>query len=257
MQYCDGVDFRKDFKGHLIKPIACIYDRARVYSVMPFLGKDCDLFFDFEKSFKYEKCKKYLFGAIKGILMLHKLGLVHRDISLENICINEKNDTSLVIDLGTTKYYPTHPVTHISCYEPNRIVGKQVYYPFEYLYNGHIDNEYSHNSTKRPIKLPPLDVWCFGVMFYMYYTKNMPFNQNSPVSKYNWYSNCFNKNFDDVISLRNNKKLKDIMTPIEFDLLKRMLDCNPDTRITAEEIYNHKYFEHNKLEDLELYGSFL
>jgi hypothetical protein len=50
---------------------------------------------------------------------------------------------AVVIDLGVTIRYPVHPVTGTVCYGRHEILGKPVYYPFEYLYNKTPTNKYN------------------------------------------------------------------------------------------------------------------
>jgi serine/threonine protein kinase len=86
-----------------------------------------------------------------------------------------------------------------------------------------------------------------GVIFFFLYARCQPFALNSIASSHAWYCHCFNGTFGSKI-IANKQSLEDHLTAIELDLLKRMLDCNPDTRITIEDLYNHEYFNDNREE---------
>lgn len=151
LQFFNGINntFPDHFKQHLIKGIGCVADRGRVYSILPFLGRDCDFFDTFQLSngnfndnFDRDLIKKVFYGAVKSVYMMHGLGCTHRDLSLENICLDLFGN-AVVIDLGAMIRYPIDPITGAICYCNNITVGKKHYYPFEYVYNKDPDNEYS------------------------------------------------------------------------------------------------------------------
>jgi hypothetical protein len=90
LQFFNGINntFPDHFKQHLVKGLGCVADRGRAYSILTFLGRDCD-FFDAVLSkdfFDRDAFRHVFFGATKSVYMMHGLGCSHRDLSLENIC---------------------------------------------------------------------------------------------------------------------------------------------------------------------------
>jgi serine/threonine protein kinase len=53
-------------------------------------------------------------------------------------------------------------------------------------------------------------------------------------------SEIVKKNYKCIVNFTDDMKKK--MTPAEFELLARMLDPSPKTRITPTEALNHNYF---------------
>ena len=91
---------------------------------------------------------------------VHKRGIVHRDLKLENIII-DKNKRITIIDWGFA-FYPQKTTERISCGSPN--------YASPELITLSKDKEVSYDG-------PELDVWSLGCVLYIMLTKKMPFNE--------------------------------------------------------------------------------
>ena len=107
-------------------------------------------------------------NIIKGVQSMHKYGLVHRDIKLENIMI--KNNKTKLIDFGLTEYWNGRPL---------HCAGTPVTMSDKLLYFGwnkkNITIEYN-------AKLADIDSIIYTLLAYFNITKIIPHskNQNTP-----------------------------------------------------------------------------
>ena len=68
-------------------------DGTYLYTVMPFCGKG--EFFDLvchETRFSESKAKKYFYQMVLGVRYMHALGMVHLDLSLENLLMTDEDE---------------------------------------------------------------------------------------------------------------------------------------------------------------------
>ncbi|CAD8061266.1 unnamed protein product [Paramecium sonneborni] len=152
---------------------------------------------------------------INGIEELHKLGLAHRDIKPENILIFELEDQGRIqeiykiCDFGTTKEF-------------DKLVTKQVGTPY-YLAPEQIQN------NQQELYSESIDIWAFGSVMYELFTRTPLFNGNTAIEIY-----------DKIMNLNINEKI-DSLIDLDFkykQLLKQMLNRNPQYRIKIQEIKN-------------------
>lgn len=100
------------------------------------------------------------FQISQGISCLHSLGIIHRDIKIDNIVYNEKNNKIQfkLIDFGLSKIIGSGEYASETygtfCYMPPEIIKKL-------LYNFKVD------------------IWSLGVTFFVIYKKRLPFCDNS------------------------------------------------------------------------------
>lgn len=163
----------------------------------------------------YSVIYRIVSNIIQGISCLHTLGIVHRDIKLENILLcttNKSNIQAKVIDFGLS--------TILGYYEfSNESLGTEKYMSPEMI-GGSI---YNHKQ----------DIWSLGIVIYVLLKKKFPsFLANSQ------YPNCFNDNSKGIsIDLKNisnkterllanivNKCLnKDILCRVDISTLKKLI----------------------------------
>ena len=94
--------------------------------------------------------------AARGLTHAHELGVVHRDISPDNILIDEAKQRALVADFGLAKL---HETTEAST-QATEVLGKHAYMPPE---------QYSGEADERA------DIYSLGITLYEAITGRLPF----------------------------------------------------------------------------------
>jgi Neu-associated kinase len=166
-----------------------------------------------------DEVRKYVRQIVLAVHHFHMAGIVHRDLKVENLLLDENMDVK-IIDFGLSNTYGTPAPTngyivptdhcHTQC-------GSPAYAAPELL--GH--KNYG----------PEVDVWSIGVNMYAMLTGSLPFT----VEPFN-------------ISVLHAKMLDNKMNPIPErlsanckDLLLKLLTPKPEERITLPGVFNHPW----------------
>ena len=154
-------------------------------------------------------CKIYQ-QIISGIEYLHEVGIAHRDLKLENILLNFKNDIK-IIDFGLSNKYnkDNEELLQSSC-------GSPCYAAPEMIKGA----KYHGVDT---------DIWSSGIILYLMLCKTFPFNDKNNSKLYQKIL-CGKFNLPSYLS--NEAK----------DLLSKLLKVNPNERIKLNEIKKHPWF---------------
>ena len=147
---------------------------------------------------------------------IHKKGIAHRDIKLNNILVKYLNEEKtkfkvLLSDYGVsnqlnsmTKRYSTHAGTQI-------IMAPEI-----------LNGEKYNNKC---------DLWSLGVIIFQLYAKKPPYTGQYD----NVILNKIDKLGQSVLDIIKDEKLK--------DLLSKLLVKNPEKRISWEEYFKHDFFK--------------
>jgi len=121
---------------NIIRQIAILHDEQNVYSVMEFFeGGELYGVVDRDGPVNEGRARSYFSQVVAGLRSMHRLGVCHRDISLENILINGAGRVA-IIDLGMSLRLPRHPETGAICLiPPQGRCGKLNYMSPEVLEN--------------------------------------------------------------------------------------------------------------------------
>ena len=180
------------------------------YIVTEYLsGKD---FVDSKIEFTEQKICKAFNQILSAIEYLHKNYIVHRDIKLENILFDEYDDAKL-IDFGFSKKLKINELI-----EGSR--GSVLYAAPEILL--------TEKSHKYDGFLS--DIWSLGVCFYFMMFRFFPFAYEDIN---NFYNNLQN---EDLIIPKDNN-----ISPEFKDLIKRILNKDPNKRLSLNQIKHHKW----------------
>jgi serine/threonine protein kinase len=155
-----------------------------------------------------------LFSQIaSAVYYLHVVkGLVHRDIKLENICIDAYNNARL-IDFGLAKFL-VNPEDRFSTF-----CGSYGYLAPEIV-------------TGEPFS-KPVDIWSLGICLYAMLCRRFPFGGAST---------------NEIVSQIVNSpvSLPPDIPKDAGDLIMKMLEKNPDERITIEDVCRHPFIRSSK-----------
>ncbi|XP_031099186.1 CBL-interacting serine/threonine-protein kinase 1 [Ipomoea triloba] len=156
--------------------------------------------------------RKLFQQLIDGVSYCHSKGVFHRDLKLENVLVDE-NGIIKVTDFGLSalpQHFRDDGLLHTTCGSPNYVAP-------EILSNRGYDGATS-------------DTWSIGVILYVILTGYLPFDDRNLAVLYQ-------KIF------KGDAHIPKSLSPGARDLIKRILDPNPSTRITISEIKEHQWFK--------------
>ena len=194
-----------------------------------------------------EKTAKLLYKQIiLGIKYIHEQNIVHRDIKLENILIDLNNNIK-ICDFGIGRVLSS----------PDQLLFDQCGTPM------YIAPEILLCSKEKGYKGFPVDIWSSGIVLYILISGTLPFSFNNSSSSINESGESRIEDENDTHELQYaiiNNEPKEIENLSEEgkDLLKKILEKNPEKRITCEGILNHPWMKgiNNKIINSNKYHLF-
>ena len=159
-----------------------------------------------------EACNFY--RQIIGVLeYLIEMGISHRDIKPENILLNKEQTQIKVIDFGLSNYCQKNEFLESSC-------GSPCYASPEML-------------SGKPYKGVTTDLWSSGVVLYCMLVGSLPFDDQELSVLYD--------------QIKKGKfYLPSTLSMDAIDLLKKILEVNPNKRITIKQLKQHNWFNISK-----------
>lgn len=151
--------------------------------------------------------RRFARGIASALDYCHSNNVVHRDLKIENIMINQKGDIK-IIDFGLSNLYKPHSLLKTYC-------GSLYFAAPELL-------------SAKPYTGPEVDIWSFGVVLYVLVCGKVPFD-------------------DPVVSALHERIKKGAVEYPSFiskecvSLLSRMLVVDPAKRATLKEVINHPW----------------
>ena len=189
-----------------------------------------------------EKTAKFLFKQIiEGIEYIHSKNIVHRDIKLENILIDLKNNIK-ICDFGIGKILNNkNEKLYDQC-------GTLMYMAPEILLN-----------KKKGFEAFPIDLWSCGICLYIMLSGTIPFsinnnnnNNNNYNNNNNNYNNDSNNNERDSRILQYNiinnepKSINNISIEA-IDLIMGLLNKDPKKRYNIYQVLNHPWLKNENM----------
>jgi serine/threonine protein kinase len=225
----------------IVSLVDVISAEHKLYLVFEHLNQDLKHFLD---AFPRESApslgivKKYMCQLLEGVSYLHSKRILHRDLKPQNLLIDMAGNIKIA-DFGLARAYqiPLRPYTHE--------VITLWYRPPEILLGA---LEYSS----------AIDIWSLGAIFVELCTKIPLFPGDSEIDQlYRVFRTLGTPNeqtWPGVSKLRDYKKSFPNWAPTQLsslvpgldaeglDLLSKMLEYNPTSRITAKEALAHPFF---------------
>ena len=155
------------------------------------------------------KASKLFRQLISCLEYIHILGIVHRDIKPENILLNKKKTNIKLVDFGLSNSYRHGSLLKTAC-------GSPCYASPEMISGKEYDPLYS-------------DLWSCGVVLYCMLVGKLPFDD------------------EDIKLLYHNIKCANYFMPLYLsniaqDILRKILNTNPNKRIRIDDLKRHPFF---------------
>lgn len=156
--------------------------------------------------YKEEACRCWFRDMILGIEYLHAQGVVHRDIKPDN-CLITKDDVLKIVDFGVSEMFEK-----ASDMATAKSAGSPAFMPPELCVAKH--GQVSGRAA---------DIWSMGITLFCLRYGHIPFEQHGVLELYE--------------SIRNDDlRLENEQDANFTDLIHRLLEKDPEKRITMEEI---------------------
>ncbi|KAI4356132.1 hypothetical protein L6164_000179 [Bauhinia variegata] len=196
---------------HIIELFEVLATKTKIYFVMEFANGG-ELFHKVKKGrFSEDLSRRYFQQLLSAVKYCHSIGVYHRDLKLDNLLIDENMKLKVTdFGLGAVKDQ-TRPdgLLHTVC-------GTPAYVAPEIL-------------AKKGYDGAKVDVWSCGVILFVLTAGYLPFNDQNIAVMYRKI--C-----------RGQFRLPRWTSPDLRRFISRMLDTNPESRITVDEILRDPWF---------------
>ncbi|EIE27517.1 cell division control protein 2-like protein B [Coccomyxa subellipsoidea C-169] len=217
-----------------------LWDNCRLYLIMDYVELDLREHMDKNpESSDLDNVKSYVYQILKAMQFCHAHRVLHRDLKPQNILIDRASSTIKVADFGLARCFtpPIRPYTHevvtLLYRAPEILLGSQLY------------------ST-------PVDMWSIGCIFAELVNGTPIFLGDSEIGQLFKIFEVLGTPTDNVWGGVTNmpdwqaqfpqwpqQDLAQVvprLDPEGVDLLRQMLEYDPQKRITAKRALQHPYF---------------
>ncbi|KAG7010476.1 CBL-interacting serine/threonine-protein kinase 11, partial [Cucurbita argyrosperma subsp. argyrosperma] len=210
---------------HIVKLLEILATKSKIYFVMEFV-RGGELFAKIAIGrFSENLSRKFFRQLISAVGFCHARGIYHRDLKPENLLVDENADLK-VSDFGlsaVTDQIRADGLLHTLC-------GTPAYVAPEIL-------------SKKGYDGAKIDVWSCGVTLFVLNAGYLPFNDSNLMVLYKKI-------------YRGDYRCPKWMSPDLQRFLSRLLDTNPQTRITINEILNDPWFTNGEDTDINFYNDY-
>lgn len=187
-----------------------IYEYFEGYNLAELLNK--------KNKLQENEIKHIILQITNGLKFLHSYDIIHCDLKLDNIIINDNNDVKIIdFDLA------------IICSDDEGYISNNIFGTMQYIApESHDLCIYSKNT----------DIWQLGIILYVLITNKFPFDDTIEIVNSN--SNLCRQNIFKHIDYVMLKKIihEKKYNPLFYDLLYKMLSFDDSKRATVYEIIN-------------------
>ncbi|KAK7388078.1 hypothetical protein VNO78_22883 [Psophocarpus tetragonolobus] len=198
---------------NVVRLYEVLASKAKIYMVLEYVNGG-ELFHIIASKGKLteREGRKVFQQMIDGVSYCHTRGVFHRDLKLENVLVDNKGNIKIT-DFGLSAL-PQHlradGLLHTTCGSPNYVAPEV------------LANKGYHGATS--------DTWSCGVILYVILVGYLPFDDRNIVVLYQKI-------------LKGDVQIPAWLSPGARNMIKRILDPNPETRITMAEIKEDPWFK--------------
>lgn len=145
---------------------------------------------------------------LSAVHYCHHYSIVHRDLKIENILLDERTGTVKLLDFGLSNFYRHDELLNTFC--------GSLYFAAPELLSGTV------------YMGPEVDVWSLGIILYVLVTGNVPFDDKNLSILHAKIKAC-------------QLQISDRLSSHCRDLLSRMICRDPERRATMEQVLNHPW----------------
>ena len=205
---------------NILKIIEYFEDEHNIFLITEYLegGELYDRLIE-KKNFSELNASKILKQILSAVSYMHNNGIIHRDLKLENIMFEEKEDDDLelkIIDFGTSRRIQTNESLSAFFGTP--------YYMAPEIFKKNYDNK--------------CDVWSCGVILYIILSGKPPFDGNTDLD-------TEKKILEGKFDFPHNEWK--YISYLAKDLISKMLIYDPKKRPNAAECLKHPFFHRNNI----------
>lgn len=230
-----------DEHPNLLHQVDCCEDTDNVYSVMPYCdGGELYDMIEVKGALKENVAKFYFIQIVHGLSYLQEKGVVHRDMSLENIMFDSMGKC-YIIDFGMALCIPVnHPSIRHDALDHDGAQPVLNHQPVHIMipYQGvcgkrnYIAPEVMDNSPL--LEAFRVDIWALGIILFIMLTGVPPVDKASPADqRYRLICSGMLANMIQQWGFRLSEQA--------VDLLERILKPVPRQRLTIPEILQHPW----------------
>jgi serine/threonine protein kinase len=211
------VDALKRLKhSNIVKLHDLLEDEEFFYIMMDYVrGEDlCSRIENSRTCLSERECKYLTYHILKAIEHCHSNGIIHRDIKLENLIYDAEKKRVVLVDFGLCEVFPSSQ------------------HNFSTLLNVHCGSPlYAAPELLKgvPYYGPPVDIWSLGVVLFAMLVGELPF---------------VGETYEDLIGKACNTPpalIKLPASPHARDLISKMLEKDPQNRITVSQMKQHPW----------------
>ncbi|XP_074282740.1 CBL-interacting serine/threonine-protein kinase 6-like [Silene latifolia] len=199
--------------------------KSKVYLAME-LVRGGEFFTKISKNGKLDEdlARTYFRQLISAVGYCHSQGVYHRDLKLENLLLDHQGNLK-VSDFGLSTYFEDSDqmdrMLRTSCGTPHYVAPEVV-----------SKRGQGYDGAKA-------DIWSCGVILYVLLAGYLPFNDDNLMTM---YRKIYKADF----------KCPSWFSPQSRDLITRMIDPKPKSRIKISEIMSHEWFTASQESDSDL-----
>ncbi|MCO5585724.1 hypothetical protein L7F22_039660 [Adiantum nelumboides] len=198
---------------HVVRLLEVLASKKNVYIILEYVdgGELFDKIVDSGKLGEKE-ARRYFQQLIRGVDYCHSRGVYHRDLKPENLLLDAKGNIK-ISDFGLSALSQQQwddGLFHTTCGTPNYVAPEVM--------------------DGKGYEGAPADLWSCGIILFVLLAGSLPFNDSN-------LSNLCQKIQRAAVEFPPN------FPAAPQELIKRLLDPNPKTRLTIEGIYENEWFQ--------------